>query len=313
MADHLAVGCGRQGSTLRALAQVTEGNDRANARTLGGLAADAPLGRWSSLEERLDRGRHGAEDFYADLRAHITRHEMPADMRTEPEKRDEWDWPEDDAPDRGPSEGETWLANRTWGRAIQIKQDHLRESGVTGREYAQAMWEWKDQLEQQARRLGEPLPFSADIAGKEPYLGEVYRGDERSRDTIFEEGFRPWSDKREEGWIIPHDDRAGDRGDTSDHVWTSKNPDVAAVYADGSQRQVYVVQDAPRSLDMNNRYGADYEVHHAEEVVFRGGVPADKIKGELIDPDDIGAGIIPNPGFTPYEPAPIRPPREDGD
>lgn len=311
--DQLAVGYGQRSSALRALITVTEQAQQPNVRTLGGIPADTPLGRWPTLQDRLDQGRNDTQNFYRDLREYIRTHEMPAEIRTESSEGNEWSWVNDHEDDQEPSAGEQWLTNRTWGRAIQIKQDHLRQQGVTGRAYAQALWEWKENLEAEARRLGEPLPFSPEIAGKEPYLGEVYRGDTRPSDGIFEGGFRPWSDKRAEGAIVPHDDRAGDRGDTADHIWTSKNPHVAADYSRGGEWHLYVVQDALNSVDMNNKFGPGYELSHSEEVVFRGGIPADKIKGEFTDPEDPSAGFIPNPAFKPYEPTPIRPPREDGD
>lgn len=312
-ADHLVAGCGQQSSALRALTEVTDQADRTGAHTFGGIPADTPLGEWPSLAARLDDSR-GGQSFYADLREYVTQHEMPADMRTELlSHREELEWAETDEIGTEPSDGAKWLASRTWGRAVQIKQEHLRREGVTGRDYAQALWEWKAGLEEEARRMREPLPFSPEIAGKEPYLGEVYRADRRTRETIAEEGMRPWSDKRDEGWIIPHDDRAGDRGDTSDLIWTSKDPEIAARYADEHEPRVYVLQDALGSLDMNNKYGTEYEVYDAHEVVFRDGIPSDKVKGELVDPGDLSAGIIPHTGFVPHEPTPIRPPREDGD
>lgn len=46
-------------------------------------------------------------------------------------------------------------------------------------------------------------------------------------------------------------------------------------------------------------------------LVVPGGVPADKMEGTLIDRNDPGNGIDPNPNFRPHEPTPIRPPRED--
>lgn len=311
LADQASVAYGQQSSALRALTTVKEQADQAGAHTLGGLRADSPLGRGATLQERMEQGQRGVEDFYEDLREYIRLHEMPPESRPESlaSRKNSWDI------DQEPTADEKWLANRTWGRAIQIKQDHLRQKGVTERPYAEAMWDWKDQIERQARRLQEPLAFSPKSAGREPYLARVYRGDSRPSDVIFSQGFSTWRTMHDkEGTLTPHDDRAGDRGDTSDLVWTSKDSDTAAYKPNGTPREhVYVLRDAPHSLDMNNEYGPDYGAYDSNEVTFEGDYPADKVEGELIDRDDPSAGIVPNPAFKPYEPTPLRPPREDGD
>jgi hypothetical protein len=282
--------------------------DQTVSQYFGGIAADTQLPGSGTLRERLEYDPPGAEHaFWRDLREHIRHSEMPTELRRESLPSGAWEWAEKrDENDPGPSKSAQWLANRTWGRAVQIKQDHLREQGLTDRAYDQAMWEWKGNLERAARRNGDPLPFSPAIAGKEPYMGEIYRGDGRSRDAIFGQGFRPLREDLDADPMANNAD--GDAG----LVFTSKNPNVAARFAKSNDGDVYVVQDARDYTDMNDRHGPQYLAHHFDEVAYTG-VPADKVKGQLIDPRDPSAGLIPNPNFKPYESEPIRPPREDGD
>ncbi|MFE7796945.1 hypothetical protein [Nocardia sp. NPDC057440] len=250
--------------------------------------------------------------FYRDLREHVREHEMPLKMR-ETDDDDTWAWTGTDDAVEKEAERAQWLANRTWGRAIQIKQDHLRQQGVTGRAHAQSMWDWKDKLERAARDYGDPLPFLPEIAGREPRMSEVYRGDGQPREVIFTEGFQAWRD-------APDADRAlmDPRPGYDGRIYTAKELEVAALYPlDDPGRHVYVIEDARNYTDIEdarkyNPHGPRYEAGEAGEVVFPN-VPPDKIKGELRDPHDPSAGLIANPNFKPYEPPPIRPPREDGD
>ncbi|MGF6889157.1 hypothetical protein ABIA39_008557 [Nocardia sp. GAS34] len=290
--DNIALRIRRTGSTLRSVYAERQHLDMEIADLIGGLPANAEFGGSRTLLDRLEHDLPGTEDvFYRDLRDYVRQHEMRAEMREES------------------SESAQWLANRTWGRAIQIKQDYLRRQGVTGRAYAQAMWEWKDRLERAARRDGDPLPFSPEIAGREPYMREVYRADGRPRDVAFEQGFRSWSDTSDG----PDPSLVNLDPGEEDKIFTSKNPAVAAGFAAVREgREAYVIQDARNYTDMNDRYGPDYPAGGLDEVTFPD-VPPDKVKGMLINRYDPSAGLIPNPNFKPYEPTPTRPPREDGD
>lgn len=262
------------------------------ADLLGGISGDADFGGWnrsdepSTLRSRLDSGHARFYDFYQ----YVWRNEVPEHINSLT------------------PEGSDWIINRAWGRAVAAKQDHLRQEGVAGREFDRAMWHWRDEMEREARGRPGNLEFSNLTSSREPYMGVVYRGDSRPPETIFAEGFAPWSqhsEKQSDMWRKPDGSRA------DNWVWTSKEADVARDFSPGDDKRVYVVQDARNGFDMNDRFGTAHGGYDSSEVVFAGGIPADKVAGMLIDPNDPEKGIIANPGFEPYEPTPVRPPRED--
>ncbi|MEU4312434.1 hypothetical protein [Nocardia sp. NPDC024068] len=166
-------------------------------------------------------------------------------------------------------------------------------------------------MESQARDMDGTLDFPAETARREPYLDRLYRGDKRPTEAIYDEGFRPRSTMTDSthSWV-PIDGPGAD-----DWICLSKDAETAArfplrsrwVQAD-PEGEVYVVRDAVNAQDKT----AESRPNAAEGlVVVHDGIPADKIEGVLVDRDDPGKGLVPNPGFVPYEPSPIRPPRED--
>ncbi|MGW0178207.1 hypothetical protein [Nocardia sp. NPDC003345] len=266
--------------------------DGAGADLLGGMPAGTGFfsergdTAGDTLRSRLDSGRIEFRDFYD----YVQRTELSD--RSAP-----------DAADR--------TINRAWGRAVAAKLDHLRELGVTGRPAAQAMWKWKADMERQARDMDGTLAFPAETARREPYLGRLYRGDKRSTEVIYDEGFRPRSTMTDSthSWV-PLDGPGAD-----DWICMSKDPEVAARFPlrsrwfqSEAEGEVYVVRDAVNAQD---KTGESLPNAAEELVVVHGGIPADKIEGVLVDRDDPAKGMVANPGFVPYEPSPVRPPRED--
>ncbi len=208
---------------------------------------------------------------YEDIRAHVAQHLPPS-------------WADDDL----------WVDTCTWGEVMRMKSDELHRHGVTGREYARTMWEWADTMERQARAGRRELPFSHRTREYLPYMRTLYRGDSRPPEEIFRRGFEPKGDNDD---LLDH--LAGDGGD-SNYVATSKSPRYAAYYPHGEhgyEKHVYLVEDARGATDVRDQGLGEIAEEH--EVVFKGGIPADKIKGVLRDPLDPEAGIIPNPNFRP--------------
>ncbi|WP_306355746.1 MULTISPECIES: hypothetical protein [unclassified Nocardia] len=254
--------------------------DQELVERFGGISGDARIAG-ATLRAALDRGLL----TYRDLRDYVQRYVVP-DMNPE-----------------SPRDRER-LAARTWGVAMGAKLDHLRQQDITGMSRAKAMWEWQDDMERQARQMGEPLPFPDELSRKLPYLRTVYRADKRPPEVIFNEGFKPWGD---DTVITPG---AFGYPPKRNYVWTSKRHDVTPGYVK-TGGHIYVVEGARGAVDMNDHFGPDYAMFDDDEVVFMGGIPADKIKGVLIDNNDPDAGIIPNPNFEPVDTTAIRPPRED--
>lgn len=294
--DFLAGRTNSTSSHLTGHANRLLGKDEQGVDLLGGISADTDfffgLRAWDeshepyTLRSGLDSGRIKFFDFYQ----YVSRNEVPEHI--------DWLTPE----------GSDWIVNRAWGRAMAAKQDHLRQEGVTGHEFDQAMWHWRDDMEREARGRPGNLEFSNTTSSREPYMGIVYRGDSRPPEEIFAEGFSPWSqhsEKQSDMWRKPDGSRA------DNWVWTSKDIAAARAFAPGDVERVYVVQDARNGFDMNDRFGTNHRGSEAAEVVFVEGIPADKVVGMLIDPHDPDKGIIANPGFKPYEPQPVRPPRDD--
>ncbi|WP_280353806.1 hypothetical protein [Nocardia otitidiscaviarum] len=259
--------------------------DEHNRDLIGGIAADTDffsgIRAWNetsepyTLRSGLDSGRIKFHDFYA----YVERSELPEriSVRT--------------------AEGSDWIINRAWGRAVAAKRDHLQEQGVTGRDFDEAMWKWRDEMERQAREEHGRLEFPTETRSREPHLGELYRGDARPMETIYAEGFQPRASK----WWIDLDGP-----DAAGWVCTSRDPAQAARFPLGYDGETYVVQDVRGAHDR-----AQYPKGAHEKLVVVEGIPADKVKGMLIDRHDPDKGLVPNPDFKPYETAPVRPPRED--
>ncbi|MEV0045916.1 hypothetical protein AB0H60_20960 [Nocardia rhamnosiphila] len=287
------------GDYLTGHANRAAGYDEQQADRLGGIFADTDFatgGRALSegtdsytLRSGLDGGQVTFHDFYEYVRVN----ELPEHL------------------DPLRPEGADWSMNRAWGRAVAAKRDHLQQQGVSGREFAEAMWKWKGAMEREARAMDGELDFPPETASREPYLDRLYRGDKRPKATIEDEGFRPRSTMTDSthSWV------SADGPGADDWVCTSKDPAQAARFPLGNRRfsltpegEVYIVRDVAHAIDKTGESRAS-----ANEglVVVDGGIPADKVEGTLIDRDDPSKGFDPNPGFRPHEPAPIRPPRED--
>ncbi|WP_040791837.1 hypothetical protein [Nocardia paucivorans] len=275
---------------------------------LGGIPAEtdffAGYRAWNessepyTLREGLESGRIKFRDFYR----YVESNELPEHISPLSQ------------------EGADWAINRAWGRAMAVKRDHLHQEGVEGREFAEALWKWQHDMEREARELGGKLEFPPETRGREPYLGRLYRGDSRSREKIYDEGFLPRSTISGSTFTWTHQDGPG----ADDWVCTSRDPAVAAEYP-GGDGETFVVRDVLNAHDRDadpkgaieqrvvvdrgpqpDEIGRRYALDRGD-----GGIPVDKIEGVLIDRRDPDKGIIPNPGFKPYEPTPVRPPRED--
>ncbi|WP_157120505.1 hypothetical protein [Nocardia fusca] len=285
------------GGHLTGHANRADRDDERQADLIGGIPAGTDFGSRSTvgvtesytLRAGLDSNRVTFHDFYE----HVRRHELPEHI------------------DPGGREGADWSVNRAWGRAVAAKQDHLRAQGVAGREFAEAMWKWKNEMEREARGLDATLEFPPETASREPYLERLYRGDRRSKEVIEDEGFRPRSTMTDSthSWV------GSDGPGADDWVCLSQDPAVAARFPLVNRRfslgvpgEVYVVHDVTGAVDKTGESRVGF---NEKLVVVPGGVPADKIEGTLIDRNDPGKGIDPNPNFRPHEPTPIRPPRAD--
>ncbi len=283
--------------------------DEQGADLIGGVAADTDFysgfRAWNessepyTLRSGLDSGRIKFYDFYK----YVESNELPEHINF-----------------RKP-EGSDWTINRAWGRAIAAKRDHLQQQGVTGREFSQAMRKWQDDMERQARETPGKLEFPAETSSREPYPGELYRGDGRPRETVFNEGIQTRSALPEPPFSWVDLDGAG----ADDWVCTSRDPAQAAYFPLGDDGETYVVRDVRNAHDKseeNSKWAGEqmvavdrspppdevYRQYAADRVE---GIPADKVEGVLIDRHDPDKGMIPNPNFQPYEPTPVRPPRED--
>lgn len=279
------------------------------ADLLGGIPADtdffAGYRAWNessepyTLREGLDSGRIKFRDFHR----YVESNELPEHIHFLSQ------------------EGADWTINRAWGRAMAVKRDHLQQEGVTGREFAEALWKWQHDMEREARELGGKLEFPPETRSREPHLGRLYRGDSRSKEEIYDEGFRPRSTISEPTWTWTREDGPG----ADDWVCTSRDPAVAVAFPLGNDGETFVVRDV---LNAHDREEDPKGAREQRVVVDRGpqpdeigrryapdrgdgGIPADKVEGVLIDRRDPDKGMIPNPGFKPYEPTPVRPPRED--
>lgn len=219
---------------------------------LGGIPDDTPMLGSIPLRSALEHYGLG----YREIRDYVRRREMPAAMD-----------PHSDA-------GRKWVADRTWDRAVSIKRDHLAEQNRAPREQARALWEWQDELRREARALDEPLESLSEISSREPYTRPVYRGDTRSAETVFAEGFQPWG----ENTTIQSGGSPRWPPDRN-YVYTTEQPEIAAKFVSGEGSGfVYVVEDARGATDMNDHFGPDYDWVLDEEVVFMGGIPVDKVK-----------------------------------
>lgn len=274
-------------------------DDERQADLIGGIPADTDFASGSAvgagalesytLRTGLDSNRITFHDFYE----HVRHNELPEHI------------------DPGGREGADWSVNRAWGRAVAAKQDHLRAQGVAGREFAEAMWKWKNEMERDARKIDAKLEFPPETAGREPYLDRLYRGDGRSRETIAAEGIRPRSELTDStfSWV------AADGPGADDWVCLSKDPAEAARFplwnsrwARPPEHEVHIVRDITGVVDKTGESRVSF---NEGLVVVPGGIPVDKIEGTLIDRNDPSGGFDPNPDFRPHEPAPTRPPRED--
>ncbi len=110
--------------------------------------------------------------------------------------------------------------------------------------------------------------------GPENNSESVYRGDTRSPDEIFEEGFEPrspGSDTSLEDYV--------DLNEPSNFVGTTKSPDVADDFAaDQGGGYRYDIDRPEDGIDVNEVY-PDGPFPHEQEIAIPGGVPCNKIRG----------------------------------
>ncbi|MEV6430872.1 hypothetical protein [Nocardia sp. NPDC051463] len=190
-----------------------------------------------------------------------------------------------------------FLASRAWDEGMRMMEDDLRRRGVTGREHGVAMGDWSDQLYRDALDANPRyrVPYSASERGLRYPRSPLYRGDQRPPHEVFLHGFEP------RGTNEDFDDHlVGDS--TSNYVSTSTDAAHANDHTGVDERgYVYIIEDAPGGIDVNLWYASKDQPVAADEleIAFKGGVPANKIKGVLIDPTDPSAGFTPNPHFQP--------------
>lgn len=189
-----------------------------------------------------------------------------------------------------------FIDERAWDEAMRMMDEDLRERGVTGRERALAMGDWADRIHEQTFTDNgrHRVPYGPRDRGRLYAWPPTFRGDQRAPAEIFRHGFQPWGDNTD---FVDHLALVGD----SNYVSTTRDLRTANEFRqDGGY--VYVVEDAPGGVDVTMWRRLDEgDWVDEQEVAFQGGIPADKIKGVLIDHDNPSAGIIPNPNFRPRE------------
>ncbi|MFE7798346.1 hypothetical protein [Nocardia sp. NPDC057440] len=189
------------------------------------------------------------------------------------------------------------MDERAWDEAMRMMDDDLRRQGVSGRAHAMAMGDWADRIfEQTFTDSGRHwAPYGPFDRGRLYAWPQTYRGDQRPPAEIFQHGFEPHGDNTD---FLDHLAEVDD----SNYVATARELSAANAFRqDGGH--VYVIEDAPGGVDANmwKKLNDAVTERDEHEVAYQGGIPADKIKGVLIDPEDPSAGIIPNPNFRPRD------------
>ena len=118
---------------------------------------------------------------------------------------------------------------------------------------------------------------------------EVYRGDGRSHDKIFEDGFEPkapGSDRSLEDYV--------NTGRDSNYVSTTTNKNIAEDFANDNNGHLYTIDtDGLNGIDVNKELGG-HEFEFEDEIAFPGGIPSGNIKG--VTPGNSNHSIL-NPNY----------------
>jgi uncharacterized Zn-binding protein involved in type VI secretion len=134
-------------------------------------------------------------------------------------------------------------------------------------------------------RLVEGTPVAA-TGTTEPPSRFTYRGDDRSPDVIFNEGFAPRGSSKD---LMAH--ALNNTDPPSAYVSTSKSPEVAGGFSDN----VYVVR-SNNGVDVNETLGSSSPFPNEQEVAIPGGVPASNVRA-VTYPNE-GVSIL-NPNYKP--------------
>ncbi|MGQ0679495.1 MAG: scabin-related ADP-ribosyltransferase [Actinomycetota bacterium] len=119
----------------------------------------------------------------------------------------------------------------------------------------------------------------------------VFRGDQRTPEVIFKEGFQPRGTSDD---LLEY----ATTNQPSAYVGTSRSSLVAQDFA-GPGGYHYVVQK-PGGIDVNATLGSRSPYPDELEVVFKGGIEPNHVSGvNRVLPDGTLGEFVPNPGFAP--------------